>query len=180
MARFCWRCGAALPAPAPTTCLHCGEQHYLNPRPCGEAVVLRGRQVLLLRRAVDPYQGCWDIPGGFCEAAEHPMRAAERELAEEAGLTGRATAYVGTWMDIYGPPQPDGIAIHTAVSVYLVELADPHSEPRLQHDEVTEARWFDLDELPADLAFPVHARPVLTAVAEILAGTARPLPDRTW
>jgi 8-oxo-dGTP diphosphatase len=129
---------------------------------------------------VDPYQGCWDIPGGFCEAAEHPMRAAERELAEEAGLTGRATAYVGTWMDIYGPPQADGIPIHTAVGVYLVELADPHGEPQLQPAEVSEAQWFHLDELPPDLAFPAHARPVLKAVAEIVAGTDRPLPDRTW
>jgi 8-oxo-dGTP diphosphatase len=180
MRRFCWRCGAALAAPPPTTCADCGEQHYLNPRPCGEAVVVRDRQVLLLRRAMDPYRGSWDIPGGFCEAAEHPMHAAERELAEETGLTGRSTAYVGTWMDIYGPPQPDGIPIHTAVGVYLVELLNPPAELRLEPTEVSEARWFDLHELPADLAFPVHARPVLAAVVEIIAGTARPLPDRTW
>jgi 8-oxo-dGTP diphosphatase len=180
MTRFCWRCGATLPATLPTTCARCGEEHYLNPRPCGVAVVVRGRRVLLVRRALDPYQGCWDIPGGFCDAAEHPMHAAERELAEETGLTGRATAYVGTWMGIYGPPQLDGISIHTAGSVYLVELADPLVPPRLQRDEVTQAGWFDPDAPPADLAFPDHARPVLDAVAEIIAGTARPLPDRTW
>jgi 8-oxo-dGTP diphosphatase len=180
MTRFCWRCGAALPAPPPTTCARCGEEHYLNPRPCGVAVVVRGGQVLLVRRALDPYQGCWDIPGGFCDAAEHPMHAAERELAEETGLTGRATAYVGTWMGTYGPPQPDEIPIHTAGSVYLVELADPHADVQLQPAEVSEARWFHLDELPADLAFPDHARPVLAAVAGMVAGTARPLPDRTW
>jgi 8-oxo-dGTP diphosphatase len=180
MTRFCWRCGAALTSSPPTTCAGCGEEHYLNPRPCGVAVVIQERQVLLVRRALDPYQGCWDIPGGFCEADEHPMHAAERELAEETGLTGRASAYVGTWMGVYGPPQPDGVPIHTAGSVYLVELTDPTAPPRLQPDEVTEARWFHLDELPADLAFPAHARPVLAAVAEIIAGTAQPLPDRTW
>jgi hypothetical protein len=83
-------------------------------------------------------------------------------------------------MDIYGPPQPDGIPIHTVVNVYLVELADARADVQLQPTEVSEARWFHLDELPPDLAFPAHARPVLTAVAEIVAGTARPLPDRTW
>ncbi|HEY2320535.1 MAG TPA: NUDIX domain-containing protein [Solirubrobacteraceae bacterium] len=128
--RYCWRCARALPAAPPTTCAGCGQAHYLNPAPCGEAVVVRDEKVLLLRRANDPYRGSWDVPGGFCESDEHPMRAAERELAEELGLAG------------YG--------------------------------------WFALGELPADLAFPDHARPMLAAAAALLHGTAGPLPDRTW
>ena len=51
---------------------------------------MREGKVLLLRRAMEPYEGYWDVPGGFCDAAEHPMRAAERELAEELGLSARA------------------------------------------------------------------------------------------
>jgi 8-oxo-dGTP diphosphatase len=94
-ARFCWRCGIALDATPPTTCTACGEAHYLNPAPCGEAVVVREGKVLLLARAVDPYHGFWDVPGGFCDADERPMRAAERELAEELGLSARATDYIG-------------------------------------------------------------------------------------
>ena len=53
------------------------------------------------------------------------MHAAERELLEEVGLVGRATAYIGAWMDIYGEPEPDGALIHTVVSAYLVALEDP-------------------------------------------------------
>ena len=123
--RFCWRCGASLPATPPTTCTACGQAHYLNPVPCGEAVVVREGKVLLLRRAMDPYEGYWDVPGGFCDAAEHPMRAAERELAEELGLSARATTYIGAWMDVYGPPAADGVRLHCITSAYLMELEDP-------------------------------------------------------
>jgi 8-oxo-dGTP diphosphatase len=164
----------------PTTCDACGQPHYLNPRPCGEAVVLRAGRVLLLRRAIEPDLGAWDIPGGFCEPGEHPMHAAERELAEEAGLTGRASAYVGTWMDIYGGPEADGTPIHTAISVYVIELDDPAAEPRLQAQEASQAGWFALDELPAALAFTAHSRPALAALAALLAGTGARLPDRIW
>jgi 8-oxo-dGTP diphosphatase len=179
MARYCWRCASVLPAPLPTTCAACGQPHYLNPRPCGEAVVISGGDVLLLRRAADPYRGYWDVPGGFCDAAEHPMHAAERELAEELGLAGTATAYVGTWIDTYGA-EFDRTPIHTSISVYLVALADPGAEPRLQPEEAVEARWFPLDALPDGVAFPGHTLPMLEVVRAVVSGTAPALPDRAW
>jgi 8-oxo-dGTP diphosphatase len=178
--RYCWRCAAALEGPPPTTCGSCGQAHYLNPAPCGEAVVVRDGKVLLLRRAVDPYQGFWDVPGGFCDAAEHPMHAAERELAEELGLRVRAMAYIGAWLDVYGPPAADGVQLHCITSAYLVEVEDPHAEPRPHPEEATAFGWFDLADLPAELAFPHHARPMLAAAAAVVAGTAPALPDRTW
>lgn len=54
-------------------------------------MVVRDGLVLLLRRAPGPYRGFWDVPRGFCEGDEHPMHAAERELAEELGLACTAT-----------------------------------------------------------------------------------------
>ncbi|MFL5864345.1 MAG: NUDIX hydrolase [Solirubrobacteraceae bacterium] len=178
--RFCWRCSAPLPAAPPTVCTACGQAHFLNPAPCGEAVVVRGGKVLLLRRATDPYRGSWDVPGGFCEADEHPMHAAERELAEELGLCGRATAYIGAWIDVYGPPEPDGVLLHCITSAYLIEPDDPQAEPRPDPEEATGFGWFDIGRPPADLAFPDHARPMLAAAAAVLNGSAPPLPDRTW
>jgi 8-oxo-dGTP diphosphatase len=142
-------------------------------------VVSKG-QVLLMRRGHEPELGAWDVPGGFCEADEHPMHAAERELAEELGLRGRATAYIGTWIDAYGPPDPDGVVIYTSVGAYLIELDDPGQTPTLQPDEALEARWFALDQLPDRLAFAAHARPMLAVAAAVIAGTGSPLPDRTW
>lgn len=181
MTRYCWRCGAALGAVPPTTCAACGEVHYLNPKPCGNAVVVRDCEVLLLRRARDPDGGLWTVPGGFCEDGEHPMRAAERELAEEVGLRGRATAYIGTWMDRYGGPDPDGLFIHTAVSGYLATLTDPGAVPRPAPDEALEVGWFAFDELPAGLAFPAHIPQMIAAARQLVAtGVTQPLLDRTW
>jgi 8-oxo-dGTP diphosphatase len=178
--RFCWHCGTRLDATPPTTCAACGQAHYVNPAPCGEAVVVRDGEVLLLRRAMDPYRGFWDVPGGFCDGAEHPMHAAERELAEELGLRARASAYIGAWLDVYGEPAPDGIQVHCITSAYLMELSDPEAAPRPDTEEATGFGWFAFDALPAQLAFPDHARPMLAAAAAVVAGTAPPLPDRTW
>jgi ADP-ribose pyrophosphatase YjhB (NUDIX family) len=108
------------------------------------------------------------------------MRAAERELAEELGLAGRATAYIGAWMDVYGDAAPDGIRLHCVTSAYLVELEVPEAEPRPDPAEATGSGWFSLEALPDELAFPDHARPMLAAAAALIAGTAPPLPDRVW
>ena len=181
MTRYCWRCGAVLGAVPPTTCATCGEVHYRNPKPCGNAVVVSGGEVLLLLRAREPDAGAWTVPGGFCEDGEHPMHAAERELYEEVGLRARATGYVGTWMDRYGGPDPDGLFIHTAVSGYLAALDDPAAPPRPDPAETLEVRWFSLDALPDNIAFPAHVPAMIAAAAELTrTGAAQPLLDRTW
>src|SRR5438309_1285098 len=54
---------------------------------CVGAVVFddAGR-LLLVRRAHEPGQGRWSIPGGRVEAGETDARAVIREVAEETGL----------------------------------------------------------------------------------------------
>ncbi len=181
--RYCWRCGSAFHQPLPTICGSCGQSHYNNPKPCGEAVVIRGREVLLMQRAEPPWEGCWDVPGGFCEPDEHPMHAAERELMEELGLSGTAVAFVGTWMDTYGQTSGDRDSVsHTANSAYLIDLDEWGADIRLEPDEVVGAAWFPLDRLPDDLAFPDHLVRVLAVAADVAAeprGAALP-PDRIW
>jgi len=179
MVRHCWRCATPLEAVPPTTCAVCGEVHYVNPKPCGNAVVVEDGRVLLVERGRDPDAGRWTVPGGFCEADEHPRDAAERELGEEVGLPGRAVAYLGTWMDRYGPPAPDGLAIHTAVSGYLAQLADPGATPVPDGLETLQVRWFGLDALPEPLAFPAHVPAMIdAAVALVRSGSLPPMLDR--
>lgn len=170
MIRHCWRCAAVLPDVPPTTCAVCGEVHYVNPKPCGNAVVIDADRVLLALRARDPDAGAWTVPGGFCEAAEHPRAACERELLEETGLRGRAVAYLGAWMDVYGEAADDGLGITTVVSGYLCRLEDPSAPPRHDPAESREVRWFPLGALPAPLAFPAHVPAMIAAGAELVAG----------
>ena len=178
--RYCWSCGTLLHEPPPTYCEHCGQRHFRNPKPCGEAIVIEHGRVLLMRRAKEPFKDAWDVPGGFCEGDEHPMHAAERELEEELGIAAEAVAYVGTWIDVYGPPAVDGIQEHTVNSAYIMRLRAPIDELRLQADEVLEAGGFRSTRCRA-AGFPGHMRPMLAAATDrYSAPDVRALPDRIW
>jgi ADP-ribose pyrophosphatase YjhB (NUDIX family) len=168
VAWHCWRCGSRLVHAPPARCEACGQEAYANPKPCGEAVVVRDRHVLLVERTRDPWRGHWDLPGGFCEGREHPSDAAQRELAEEVGLLGDPIDFIGIWMDDYAR---DATREATANVAYLFRLRDDRS-PVVQPDEVADARWFPLEELPANLAFPGHVPLVLRRAAEMASGDA--------
>ena len=94
---YCIQCGAALETAPPTQCVSCGVRLWRNAKPCGALLVVEDGKLLLVRRAVEPWRGRWDIPGGFCEYGEHPIAAAVRETQEETGLSVRATGYLGMW-----------------------------------------------------------------------------------
>jgi 8-oxo-dGTP diphosphatase len=69
---------------------------------------MRDGQLLLLRRANEPWLGRWDIPGGFCEPDEHPVETAVREAREECGFEVEVTGLLGMWLDRYPNPAECG------------------------------------------------------------------------
>ncbi|MGX5804070.1 NUDIX hydrolase [Bradyrhizobium sp. Arg314] len=54
--------------------------------PAVSVAIVRGRTVLLVKRARAPSQGLYAYPGGKVEPGETLMQAAARELLEETGL----------------------------------------------------------------------------------------------
>ena len=155
--RFCSHCGARLDEQPPTVCAACGTAHYRNPKPCGGALLEHDGRLLLGRRAIEPFSGLWDIPGGFCELHEHPRDAAERELLEETGVRGRAVELLGIWMDDYAGEE-------VAMNIYYVFEPVGEPVPDAGNAEVSELRWFAPEELPMDeISFPDHCRAVLEA-----------------
>jgi 8-oxo-dGTP diphosphatase len=50
------------------------------------AVIVRGAQVLLVKRGAPPLKGEWSLPGGVVELGETLRAATEREALEETGL----------------------------------------------------------------------------------------------
>ncbi len=111
------------------------------------------------------------------------MQAAERELLEEVGLVAKAIAYLGTWMDSYGPPAADGLQEYTANSAYVMRTLGDESMLTPQVGEVSGIAWFGLDELPhAELAFPTRTRMVLEVASRFVSEPAAfpAPPDRIW
>ncbi|HEV2104243.1 MAG TPA: NUDIX domain-containing protein [Candidatus Eisenbacteria bacterium] len=87
--------------PAAIVCRHCRYRMYDYPRPAAGVLVLRGGDVLLLRRAHPPRVGALDLPGGFMEGGEGIEAAARRELREETGLVLGRLAPLGCYRDVY-------------------------------------------------------------------------------
>ena len=103
---FCPNCGGPLGLRVPAgdsherlVCDNCAFIFYQNSKPCAEALVLRDGKVLLAQRAVEPFHGAWDIPGGFLENGEHPQDGVVRELREETGLERSSPwrSWASTW-----------------------------------------------------------------------------------
>lgn len=149
--KYCPRCAAELEIHAGRVeCHACGFELYPHSSPTANALVEdeEGR-LLLARRAREPYRGRWDIPGGFLQEGEHPLDALRRELREETGLEVEPDAYLGAFMDRYG----DGPSAHATLNLFWTARVTT-GEP-LAADDVSELRWFAVDELPSgdELAF---------------------------
>jgi 8-oxo-dGTP diphosphatase len=112
-------------------------------------------EVLLVRRANEPYKGCWALPGGFMEMDETIEQCAVRELKEETGLAvaPAEAALVG----VFSAPgrDPRGRTVTVAYRVDVDEAAP------VAGDDAAEVRWWPLAALPP-LAFD-HAEIIAKA-----------------
>jgi len=126
-------------------CVACGFIFYQHSKVCSSALVVAEEKLLLVRRAIEPFKGWWDIPGGFLEAGEHPEAGAIREVREETSLQVQLAGLVGVYMDTYGPE-----AEPTLNFCYVAAIIG--GEAQAQSDAL-ELRWFALDALPEQIAF---------------------------
>lgn len=156
---FCPNCGAKLDLTgdsfAAQTCGRCLRAHYHNSKPCAGGLIVKDGRVLLVKRGVEPFKGYWDIPGGFLDAGEHPLDGMLREVREELGLEVRVTELLGIYMDRY--------AIESDYEIFTLNhyyIAEPVAGELRAADDVSEFRWFALDELAEQMAFE-HEKTVL-------------------
>lgn len=161
---FCPQCGSSfvereMGHRRVPVCPRCDFVHWRNPAPCAGALVIRDGKVLLVRRGIEPYKGCWDIPGGFMESNETPEQAVAREMLEETGLKIFNLRYLIALPDTYGK-HGVGEEPEYTLNIYFLATAEPGTA--IASDDVIAAQWFAPDELPSDneIAF-VHSPKVI-------------------
>jgi 8-oxo-dGTP diphosphatase len=142
--RYCPRCGKAVEDQVKfgkmrRVCPACGYVHFANPKVAVVTFLNQNREILLVKRGVDPERGKWALPGGFVDLGEDPQLAAVREAEEETGLTVEITGL----LDVTFPPN-GVIVISYAGKVIGGTLCAA--------DDVEACCWFKPDDLP-DLAF---------------------------
>lgn len=104
-----------------------------------DAVIIRGKQVLLVKRKFEPFKGMWVVPGGFVEEGETVEEAARREALEETGVKVKLVKLVGVYSDPKRDPRGN---------ISVAFIAKPLSGKLKGDVEVEDVKWFNLDELP--------------------------------
>ncbi len=121
-------------------CPKCDFVDYKNPLPVALAVAVKDKRFLLIKRGLPPVKGMWASPSGFIEIGETSEEACLRELKEETGVSGEIVKLIGVLRiedkEIYGD---------MLIIAYLVKVKDGELTPG---DEVEDARFFDIAELP--------------------------------
>ena len=123
-------------------------------------IVLRGNDVLLVRRGAPPLKNQWSIPGGKQERGETVRDAAHREIREETGVE---IALIGL-VDVVDGIRRDNTG--AAVSHYtLIDFAAEWvSGEAVAGDDAAEARWIPLNKL-SDYRLWSETRRVIAAAA---------------
>ena len=67
-------------------CPVCNIFFYDNPLPVVSSILVKDREIVLVKRLNKPYKGMWCLPSGFAEIGESIEKAALRELEEETGV----------------------------------------------------------------------------------------------
>lgn len=139
--KYCPRCTARLRNTADAfECSQCGMLIYKNSAPTVSMLIVRGDEVLLARRNIEPFKGQVDVIGGFLKYGEHPRRGALRETEEETGLKVRILELLGVYMDTYGTGGKRTLNFYFIGSIVSGRMR--------ARDDVAALEWFTLGRLP--------------------------------
>jgi 8-oxo-dGTP diphosphatase len=100
------------------------------------AVIRRGEEVLLIRRARGTAVGQWSIPGGRVEFGEGLKAAVAREVQEETGLEVKVGRFLG-WAERMGD---DPAPYHYVILDFAAEPVDPAARP-WAGDDADDVAW---------------------------------------
>ncbi|HIH00664.1 TPA: NUDIX hydrolase [Thermoplasmata archaeon] len=105
-------------------------------------VTIKDGKILLVKRAFDPGEGKWSVPGGLVEVGEKLSEAGARETLEETGVEVQVLELINVFdmIDV----EEDG---RTRYHYVLVDfLARPTGGTERLSSEITDLRWVAYDE----------------------------------
>ena len=158
---YCARCGQAVVTRVVderprVVCPACEAVFYENPLPVAASVVLnQRREVLLVKRRHEPYQGMWCLPMGFAELGETITAAALRELKEETGIEAHVLRLLDA--DSLESSHYGDLLIVT----FEMQKLRGHEQPG---DDAEEVRYFPIEEHPP-LAFSSNRKALRACTA---------------
>ncbi|MGC1783861.1 MAG: NUDIX hydrolase [Acidobacteriaceae bacterium] len=109
------------------------------------AIVIEGGNVLLVRRAREPFLGQWSLPGGAVELGETLERAVVREVEEETGLA-VAPVSVLKALDRIERDTSGRVRFHYVLVDFLCKPTETAEEP-LAASDASDAQWVPIVEL---------------------------------
>ncbi|MBN3036692.1 MAG: NUDIX hydrolase [Bacteroidales bacterium] len=153
--RYCPHCGSEIirkhEGGTPRDyCVACNQFFYDNPLPVVSTIVVKEREILLVKRKQEPLMGSWCLPSGFAETGESIEAAALRELEEETGIHGKIIDFIcvdSSWNSTYGD------------LIFVTFEAEWINGELHAGDDADEVRLFPFSQLPP-LAFPSNTRAV--------------------
>jgi len=110
-----------------------------------DGVILKNDKILLVKRAIYPFIGFYELPGGHVEYGETVENAIKREMKEELGISVKIKKLIGVYSDPKRDPR-----YHTIAIVYLLKKGK--GKIRLSK-EASEFRYFSLKNLPQKIGF---------------------------
>ena len=137
--QFCGRCGEAMvehQSDRAKICPNCKLINYPKLSPSIIVLITRGEQMLLARNANWP-TNMFSTLAGFVEPGESIEQTVHREVLEEVGLNVGNLRYFGSqsW------PFPNSLMLGFHAEYNNGEII-------CQDEEIAEAHWFEIDDLP--------------------------------
>ena len=124
------------------------REYPIVPRVGVAAVVVRGDEVLLVRRGTEPLRGSWSLPGGLLELGETMAEGVAREVLEETGVRVRPVEIVAT-IDRILRDDDGRVRYHYVLVDWLCFAEDAEAEP-VYGDDAEAAGWVKREEISSE------------------------------
>lgn len=108
-------------------------------------------RVVMIKRATQPQQGWWALPGGYLDWDETIFEAGAREVKEETGITVAAKEL--QLIGVFSSPNRDPDGRQNVDCSVWVQVADEVLEEMRAQEESSTVELVELSNLPDEIAF---------------------------